>query len=575
MGSVPASPDAVLHLAALHTLAQAGFASTSQAASMTLTTAITRYLRLVAQSSIERANLAGRSKVAAVDLVQALDDLGAGSVSEIYDWTVELETEVVFTGAFEGLEVEPKLDETLMEMRWAREDEERVKLEDGGMDIGDKEEEDIDGDMKEEPLDIRFTSPDLSWLPPLPGNTPPREIPLNIDSAQTHSAPSATLPITDRYRRAIPYAQSQLSTLRPFHDPPNDYSYTPIPPTSSSFPSLISTYEATASEPSIALRQTPLRQQAVELLRRSIATADAYSPAVTLSSPLPAPRSTPFVPSHSDFLPSHPIPLNADTTGLLSSLVHQINSPQLPPALRERLTSIRPPQPQIRDDQPILYGEPVRGGDKAALARARGKQALSEDEAYLRATWDSGPRGIEKWGRGRLPSGRKVVQSGIGEDRPRGLHQPEVAGARTLRLKLPDSSGSFGPGTERTASTPGPVGLKLKIGGVKREEVEPVAAAERETSEMQPEVQPEVPMEPDEMQPEMPMEASQKEFGSGMLTENGDKEGAAPAGERHQSQVLPPLESPLPDAHDADLLQPDDTFRESPAGAGTREAMET
>lgn len=93
-----ASPDAVLHLAALHTLAQAGFASTSRAASLTLSGALARYLHVVAASCTEHAALAGRSKVAAIDVVNTLDDLGVGGVTELQEWTADLDKEVSFTG---------------------------------------------------------------------------------------------------------------------------------------------------------------------------------------------------------------------------------------------------------------------------------------------------------------------------------------------------------------------------------------------------------------------------------------------------------------------------------------------
>lgn len=103
-----ASPDAVLHLAALHTLAQAGFASTSRAASLTLSGVLSRYLAVVAASCTERAALAGRSKVAAIDVVNALEDLGVGGIGELQEWTVDLDKEVSFAGA--------KMDELASEL---------------------------------------------------------------------------------------------------------------------------------------------------------------------------------------------------------------------------------------------------------------------------------------------------------------------------------------------------------------------------------------------------------------------------------------------------------------------------
>ncbi len=94
-----AAPDAVLHLAALHALASAGFASTSSAASMTLTDVVARYLRLLATTSVERAAFAGRSKVAAIDVVRTLEDLGLGDVGELQEWALDLDSEVVFAGS--------------------------------------------------------------------------------------------------------------------------------------------------------------------------------------------------------------------------------------------------------------------------------------------------------------------------------------------------------------------------------------------------------------------------------------------------------------------------------------------
>jgi len=79
--SVP-SPDALLHLATLHLLSQAGFASTSQAASLTLSSVVGEYFKLVARSTVDRALLAGRSKPGVYDVVASLEDLGYGSSLE-------------------------------------------------------------------------------------------------------------------------------------------------------------------------------------------------------------------------------------------------------------------------------------------------------------------------------------------------------------------------------------------------------------------------------------------------------------------------------------------------------------
>lgn len=83
--SVP-SPDAILHLATLHLLSQAGFASTSQAASLSLTSVVAQYFKLIARSSIDRALLAGRNKPGALDVVESLKDLGYGfGLDELYE----------------------------------------------------------------------------------------------------------------------------------------------------------------------------------------------------------------------------------------------------------------------------------------------------------------------------------------------------------------------------------------------------------------------------------------------------------------------------------------------------------
>ena len=480
MASEIPSTDAVLHLAALHTLAATGFASTSRAASLTLSSTLAQYLRVVALACTDRAAQAGRSKVAAIDVVQALDDLGVGGVSELHEWTVGLDQEVTFrdaglAGLGEAVRKGVGLPGALAEMKLVPDDE---------VPEADSEDEDV---VKEDDLmDMDFfqrklRSPsDLSWLPPLPGA---EEIhaPTTMDHTHAHpSIPSSDLSISERYRKRIPYASSTLSTSREFVDPASDYAPRDLTQPPSSFPALLSAYESSSREPSIAFRQTHYRQQASELLRRFVAPPEAFSPSDTLSSHLPPPRVTPIVPSHSDSIPPHPVPINPDPhSGLLSSLVHRMQSPHLPPSLRERLTSIRPPVPLKRDDKPILYGEPVRGPSEVALARAKGKQPEHpEDEGFLRATWDSGPKGAEKWGKGRLATGKKVVQSGEGEAKPREppgrrllepkLESPaETPGTSKIRLRLSTGGeGSVSPAL-KDGPSPGPLGpsgIKLNFG---------------------------------------------------------------------------------------------------------------
>ena len=510
MASEPPSPDAVLQLAALHTLAATGFASTSRAASLTLSATLARYLHLVATACTDRAALSGRNKVAAIDVVQALEDLGVGGVEDLYEWTMERDKEETFRDAGlatleeamrEGLGV----DEAIAEMRLVSEDE---------FTTGEVDEEDVEEDLprvkgmpnghspdnvKIEPLDDssprdlslpRNQSPDMSWLPPLPGQDTQTQVQVVKPDPEHQFLPSPASTIAERYRKRIPFSQSQLGASRPFVEPSNNYPPFHSGPAPSSLQSLVEVYKATAGEPSIALRPSHLREQATDLLRRTIASPDDYSPEDTLISPLPPPRTTPIVPSHSESntIPPHPLPLDPDRTGLLSSLVHQIKSPHLPPTLRDRLTSIRPPIPQKRLDggAHILFGEPVKGPSLAALTRAKGKQPeAGEDEGLLRATWDSGPSGMEKWGRGTLPTGKKVVQSGQGESRPRlppgtrAEDRPSVDGgvngdgaARSLRVRLPsyggEVSGSLNPSPLATPSG----AIRLKLAGLRTSSVD-------------------------------------------------------------------------------------------------------
>ena len=161
-------------------------------------------------------------------------------------------------------------------------------------------------------------------------------------------------------------------------------------------------------------------------MRLAIAPPDAFSPPDTLTSApfaLPPPRATPIVPSHPESnvpYPAHMLPANPERTGLLSSLVHQIRLPTLPPLLRERLTALRPPAPHKAVPG---FGDAMRGPSEAALARARGKSGGTEAEVYLRAV--RGTRARAGWtGRGgKLPVGRKVIRSGEGEVKPRGLDE--------------------------------------------------------------------------------------------------------------------------------------------------------
>ncbi|WWD21986.1 hypothetical protein CI109_106474 [Kwoniella shandongensis] len=487
------SPDAVLHLAALHTLAATGFASTSQAASMTLSSVMAKYLRLVATACVERASLAGRSKVAAVDVVDALDELGV-QVGELYDWAVE-EGQVSFEkdglgGLEDYLEDGLAVEEGIAELKLVPEGELEQDAEDASADEDEPMDEDVEVKSENQerpelepepkPFIYRPASPDLSWLPPLPNSdrTIPNESSLPLSpTAATTTTSSAAAPapqsIAERYRRPISHASSQLLQSHPFVDPPRPTTTTPLPPAPSSLTTLISTYHAIAQDPSVTLRQDAWKRQATELLRNSIATVDSFSPRDTLVTPIPPVRATPIVPSHSDILPQKLLPVNPKPTGLLSSLLHQIQSPHLPPPLRERLTSLRPPMPQVRDNNPILFGEPVRGPDDAALLKAKGKHVDLEGAegtpaqayAYLQQTWDSGPRGVEKFSKGRLPTGKKVIMSKEGEAVPRISEErkKEREEAQKVKLRLP-SVGGLTPGGGGL-TTPGGAGASGGGGG--------------------------------------------------------------------------------------------------------------
>ncbi|TYJ54409.1 hypothetical protein B9479_004919 [Cryptococcus floricola] len=457
------APDAVLHLAALHALAAAGFASTSSAASTTLSAVTARYLRTVAAACVERAHLAGRGKASALDVAEALEDLGI-HVGELSEWAQGQRQVVLESAGLSGLEDHLRdgllIDEGMGEMRLVAEE-----------DMPDESDEDeameSDDGVKSEPGEresfLRSRSPDLSWLPPLPDGDAPvpstQDITAPPPPVQLESAPKS---IADRYRRPIPYASSQLSQAYPFVPPPPPADPPTLPQPTTSLPSLVATYGAIAADPSISLRQNDLRRQAAEILRRSIAPVDEFTPKDTLSTHLAPIRASPIVPSHSDLLPPKLIPVNPSSDGLLSSLVQNMSSPYLPPALRDRLTSLRPPVAQMRNDEAVLYGSAVRGPDDMVLAKTLGKQQ-QHPEAYLRRTWNPGPRGADKFGRRALPMGKKVVWGQEGESVPRrqatGMEEERKRDENGVAVPAPEAGPS---GTaEEDAAGPGPLTIKI------------------------------------------------------------------------------------------------------------------
>ncbi|BEI80636.1 hypothetical protein CcaverHIS002_0111650 [Cutaneotrichosporon cavernicola] len=467
-----ASPDAVLHLAALHTLAHAGFASTSRAASLNLSSILARYLRLVAEECTGRAALAGRSKVAAVDVVTTLQDLGVGGIGELQEWTVSIDKEVSFVGTkMEELECYLRDGLTISEGVEAHfvpveSDDEVDAEEEDAMDIDDDAQVKIEEVLEEPAFDIRTLyrpkSPDMSWLPPLPtDNIIAGTSGLGTVAAPMDSAP-APLSVADRYRRPIAFASSTLAENHQWMDPPHSASPPEFPPAPSSFPYLISTYAAVKGEPSVALRQTDGRRQAADLLRLTVGNPGVFTTEDTLSIPLPPPRISPIVPSHSESLPPKLLPVNPNQNGIVSSLLQKIRSPYLPPSLRERLTALRPPQAQQNDAGPILFGPAVRGADESALAKARGKATGNEPEFFFRATWDSGPRGMERWSKGGLPAGKKVVQHVEGEKFPR-----ESAGAKALRLKINEKAPGIVDAREASPGAASSPKVTLRLGAPK------------------------------------------------------------------------------------------------------------
>lgn len=340
---------------------------------------------------------------------------------------------------------------------------------------------------------MRFRSPDYSWLPPRPDvhNTPQvRAVDLTANDTEKQkdtlaisesvAAPSS---IADRYRTRVPFASSSLGSQAIYETPLPQPTRRTIAPPSTSLPHLIQTYNDTRNEMSVAIRPNGFRLQALDLLRRQIAAPDGYGPDDSLVAPdvVPGPRISPIA------VPPHPVSINPSQQGILSQLVHSIHSANLPPELRERLTSLRPPLAQKRDGQSLTYGPGIRGADQAALLKHQGKPAEEKDEVYAFATWDSGPRGQEKFSRGTLPRDKKVIKFVEGDEFPRqqekrksvevGAGESTPAPRTTLRLKLgdsvspapPSSAGQNGPSSSAKAepplATPGGTTIKLRLPG--------------------------------------------------------------------------------------------------------------
>lgn len=321
------------------------------------------------------------------------------------------------------------------------------------------------------PLPVRIGSPDMSWLPPLPVSSDGPSLSSAVQtnhtiaftSSSSHNDYRSHLMNTGKddeltgpsslyakFVTPLPFAQSQLadSFIDPSAGPPLTKPAWEQPPQQSTLPSLLKAYEALKNEGSVSLAQTPLRMQAGDLLKRVICPPDFDAAPDTLVFPLSGPKMPLGMASYSrppdaaagevspdaavggkGVLPEPRIPINPQPDGVLARLVREMRSQYLPPSFRDRMLHITPPPALIaRDGNPLLYGDPVRGPDRAAFEIARGKPAPPPEEGaeeYYRYTYDPGPMGVEKWGR-KLDiktmgheRGRRVEASAVGEEVPR------------------------------------------------------------------------------------------------------------------------------------------------------------
>jgi hypothetical protein len=324
---------------------------------------------------------------------------------------------------------------------------------------------DMDADDRQHgAFQIRPSSPDMSWLPPLPGDGPPpapisslsrspsrspepgpiAPLPSSSTSAPAPKADKDDVPLITKYLTLVPASASSLAPSEQFlpgegpeHAVPTTVHRPPPARTRvSTLPALMAAYEALNQEGTAFFQRTELRQQAHRLLAHSICPADFDTPEATLTYPLPGPRVSMALPSYPEPSPGggadaddppFPIPallVNPHPTGILSRLVREMRSPFLPPALRKELLHLSPPPAQMQKgpdgEKPVLYDEPVRGPDRASLAEAHGKPAPVDPGAqrFYRYTFDTG-RQPEMYARKLVTTGKKVVQSGVGEETPR------------------------------------------------------------------------------------------------------------------------------------------------------------
>jgi hypothetical protein len=88
------SPSALLHLLTLKYLSDSGFASTSRAASVTLSSVLEKYISATARACAKKAEHAGRRKVGALDMVHVLEERqGPGVMREMEEWVGRQERE--------------------------------------------------------------------------------------------------------------------------------------------------------------------------------------------------------------------------------------------------------------------------------------------------------------------------------------------------------------------------------------------------------------------------------------------------------------------------------------------------
>ncbi|KAI6118105.1 hypothetical protein F5141DRAFT_1096166 [Pisolithus sp. B1] len=242
------------------------FARTSSQALSVLSNILARYLVLVASACGQYAELAGRSRLSASDVVACLNELGtdvdelsgycsnegidlsryAASSAKRLDDLAELKSYLL-----EG--IPPPQEYPPLSPRPSRPPSPSSSVE-----YGDEE----DGNYENEPVPPRSPSPEafgygLDFLPPLPGTSEPRPAsPPPIPEQVKMERPPSPLPqhiastAGADYTTQVPYADSVLATAPPWH--------LPNPP-----PSFLSSSSSKSQAAAAARFPTPSPQQAL------------------------------------------------------------------------------------------------------------------------------------------------------------------------------------------------------------------------------------------------------------------------------------------------------------------------